>query len=253
MVDEATFLQAIRAAPDEDAPRLVYADWLEEQGDPRGEFIRLQCAHAKTWHEAISVTGDPQCERMELLEKEYGDRWLQGLPELRGLRWYLWRGLPCHVHVPGWQVFGKYANRMFQVAPVEYVTFDCLTLVGARNLVRSPYLERIRVLDLAYGAIWKIGALQALLSSPALNKLQTLRLFHGAIGDEVAIELAKCPYLENLKLLTLYSSCIDDAGALAIARSPYLERIEFIDLSRNGFGDETERELRRRFGDRVNI
>jgi hypothetical protein len=24
-------------------PRLVYADWLEERGDPRGEFIRLEC------------------------------------------------------------------------------------------------------------------------------------------------------------------------------------------------------------------
>jgi uncharacterized protein (TIGR02996 family) len=42
--DEA-FLQAILAAPDDDAPRLVYADWLEEHGQPeRAEFIRLQCA-----------------------------------------------------------------------------------------------------------------------------------------------------------------------------------------------------------------
>jgi uncharacterized protein (TIGR02996 family) len=42
------FLAAIRAEPDEDAPRLVYCDWLEEQGDPvraaRAEFIRWQLA-----------------------------------------------------------------------------------------------------------------------------------------------------------------------------------------------------------------
>ena len=38
------FLQAILAEPDDDAPRLIYADWLEERGDPRGAFIRLQCA-----------------------------------------------------------------------------------------------------------------------------------------------------------------------------------------------------------------
>src|SRR5262249_51734963 len=37
------FLQAILAAPEDDTPRLVYADWLEERGDPRGEFIRIQC------------------------------------------------------------------------------------------------------------------------------------------------------------------------------------------------------------------
>ena len=41
------FLEAIRAAPDDDVPRLVYADWLEERGEPLGEFIRVQCALAR--------------------------------------------------------------------------------------------------------------------------------------------------------------------------------------------------------------
>lgn len=35
-------LDAIRAAPHDDAPRLVYADHLISQGDPRGEFIAAQ-------------------------------------------------------------------------------------------------------------------------------------------------------------------------------------------------------------------
>jgi uncharacterized protein (TIGR02996 family) len=39
---EKDFLAAIAAAPDDDAPRLVYADWLQERGDARGEFITLQ-------------------------------------------------------------------------------------------------------------------------------------------------------------------------------------------------------------------
>ena len=35
--------QAVLASPHDDAVRLVYADWLDEQGDaPRAEFIRLQ-------------------------------------------------------------------------------------------------------------------------------------------------------------------------------------------------------------------
>lgn len=46
MTDHATFLRAIIAAPDDDLPRLVYADYLDERGDPRGEFIRLQIALA---------------------------------------------------------------------------------------------------------------------------------------------------------------------------------------------------------------
>lgn len=37
------FLQTIIANPDDDAPRLVFADWLEEQGEcERAEFIRVQ-------------------------------------------------------------------------------------------------------------------------------------------------------------------------------------------------------------------
>ena len=41
--DEEAFLFEIAANPDSDAPRLVFADWLEERGDPRSEFIRIQC------------------------------------------------------------------------------------------------------------------------------------------------------------------------------------------------------------------
>jgi uncharacterized protein (TIGR02996 family) len=40
---EIELLRAITESPDDDGPRLVYADWLTEQGDRRGEFITLQC------------------------------------------------------------------------------------------------------------------------------------------------------------------------------------------------------------------
>src|SRR4051812_49324247 len=38
--DESAFLAAMAAAPDDQAPRLVFADWLEERGDPRGAWLR---------------------------------------------------------------------------------------------------------------------------------------------------------------------------------------------------------------------
>jgi uncharacterized protein (TIGR02996 family) len=48
MTDAARFLAAIRAAPDDDAPRLVYADFLHENGEEdRAEFIRVQCRLAR--------------------------------------------------------------------------------------------------------------------------------------------------------------------------------------------------------------
>src|SRR5262245_13175122 len=41
-------LQAVCDNPTDDAPRLVYADWLEENGDSeRAEFIRLQIELAR--------------------------------------------------------------------------------------------------------------------------------------------------------------------------------------------------------------
>ncbi|HEX3148373.1 MAG TPA: TIGR02996 domain-containing protein [Gemmataceae bacterium] len=40
-LEEAAFLRAAFAAPEDAAPRLIYADWLEERGDPRAELIRM--------------------------------------------------------------------------------------------------------------------------------------------------------------------------------------------------------------------
>jgi uncharacterized protein (TIGR02996 family) len=43
------FLRAIVAAPDDDLPRLIFADWLDEYGEgERAEFIRVQCELART-------------------------------------------------------------------------------------------------------------------------------------------------------------------------------------------------------------
>jgi len=47
--DDGAFVQAIIAARSYDEAavvRLVYADWLEERGDPRAELLRLDCALA---------------------------------------------------------------------------------------------------------------------------------------------------------------------------------------------------------------
>jgi uncharacterized protein (TIGR02996 family) len=51
MSDEDALLAAIAAHPAEDTPRLVYADWLDEHGQPvRAEFIRVQVAIAQKDH-----------------------------------------------------------------------------------------------------------------------------------------------------------------------------------------------------------
>ncbi len=43
-VEERGLLDAVCRNPADDTPRLVYADWLQENGfEPRAEFIRVQC------------------------------------------------------------------------------------------------------------------------------------------------------------------------------------------------------------------
>lgn len=46
-MDDAAFLAALHDHPEDDATRLVYADWLEERGDPRAEYLRLGVAIAE--------------------------------------------------------------------------------------------------------------------------------------------------------------------------------------------------------------
>lgn len=49
MLDREPFLRAIFAAPDDDLPRLVFADWLDEHGDHTwAELIRVQCELARS-------------------------------------------------------------------------------------------------------------------------------------------------------------------------------------------------------------
>ncbi len=44
---EYGFVAAVLAAPLDDLPKLVYADWLDEQNDPRGQFLRVWLAARK--------------------------------------------------------------------------------------------------------------------------------------------------------------------------------------------------------------
>jgi uncharacterized protein (TIGR02996 family) len=64
MPDDGAFLRAIIENPDDDAPRLIYADWLEEQGRPdRAEFIRVQVALARL------AENDPRRTELEARER----------------------------------------------------------------------------------------------------------------------------------------------------------------------------------------
>jgi carbon storage regulator len=76
--DETPFLQAIVEEPGDEGTRLVFADWLEERGDPLGEFLRHQCRLAKLSpddHEALALEG-----KQRALWTAHGAAWRATLP-----------------------------------------------------------------------------------------------------------------------------------------------------------------------------
>ena len=79
---ELPFIAEIRAHPEDDVPRLVYADFLEEAGDPQAELIRVQVElSAPAARRADSPrTGD---SRQEAILAEYAEAWLEPLRALR--------------------------------------------------------------------------------------------------------------------------------------------------------------------------
>lgn len=75
--DAPALLAAVYAAPGDDAPRRVFADFLLEQGDPRGEFITLQ------------LTQTPEAEkRAKKLLSAHGKQWLDGLTIAKDVRFH---------------------------------------------------------------------------------------------------------------------------------------------------------------------
>jgi uncharacterized protein (TIGR02996 family) len=98
----SALLASILASPDDDLPRLVYADWLDENGDPaRAEFIRTQIELANL------PDHDPRYRQLEdrehelLSEHEAG--WISDLPS-RVHEWEWRRGFVDEVAGDSWQL-----------------------------------------------------------------------------------------------------------------------------------------------------
>src|SRR3954471_1924369 len=83
------FLAAVLAEPDDDLPRLMFADYLDERGDPRGEFIRTQIELAGHDHDASS-RGVLLAREAELTAK-LSEAWLEDFED-KLYRWWFHRG-----------------------------------------------------------------------------------------------------------------------------------------------------------------
>jgi uncharacterized protein (TIGR02996 family) len=120
MSDENALLGAIAAHPEEDTPRLMYADWLDEHGRPvRAEFIRVQIEIARKEHLPRAMLNryvDLFKRNQELIDN-HGNELLGPLAVLpTNARIEFRRGFPSEVTVEA-LTFWHYARLLADLCP----------------------------------------------------------------------------------------------------------------------------------------
>ncbi len=223
--DEA-FIQAIRAARFDDAPRLIYADWLEEHGQAeRGEFIRIQCRlfgmpDTNPEKSALSL-------RSEDLLRSHWQEWVGPLRDQYGAMWMSEKYQPR-------------ALRFFQRGFVENLTLDAEDYLRHARYLRS-------LVPLHSLTLWRGGRCgRQLAEESTLSGLHSLGFF-GYYNDPLtagdAAALAASPYLQGLSSLHLSWNSLGDEGVEALVRAPWLAGVAYLDLTENGLSDRSARIL----------
>jgi uncharacterized protein (TIGR02996 family) len=261
MTHDEAFLRDIRAHPDDDAPPLVYADWLEEHGDAdRVEFIRMRCRRARL------RDGDPAAEDMDeravrLLEAHW-DEWLDPLRALvgpnasrRGEAWLvagpnrealhrLPRGFVERITLHA-ATFVRRGGELLAVAPVRRLHLWAAGGV-ADKLADCPHLEgmaTLRFVDYYQEPLTADGA-RALAGSPHLGGLCELDLSHNYVGEAGVAALLRAKWLPGLRVLLLSDCGLGDGAAAELAACSALAHLEELDLVKNHFSDRGRRALR---------
>jgi uncharacterized protein (TIGR02996 family) len=206
--------------PDDDGPRLVYADWLLERGDPRGELIRLQCETSGGWRDRRA-----RRRRVEELLADLGRRWanLEGLGHSARFE----RGFVVHATVGVATLIAR-AEELFARAPLlGSVKLEGLWLEATGELGDTSEQRDIAESLAGLGALPALARLRALELDVGIT-ISTLDL--GLYEDEfldadAAAVLASSPHGMDLRSLSFRSGTDGVVDALDGAL-PHLERFE---------------------------
>jgi uncharacterized protein (TIGR02996 family) len=236
MDQHEAFLQAVVEAPEDDAPRLVYADWLDEQGDSdRAEFIRLQCALAKLPADAPQRPAMHQREEELLLLHSW--EWAAGF----GWRIQVWqfvRGFIERVET-SLETSADEIREVLRLGPIRHLrdTGQFCDFSGVVELL--PSFDRLTGLEFWGLYAFDDNLVERLLSSPHLAGLRTLVLHHDRNGnmvdDGVLCRTMALPHWANLRTLAVNvdSTWRGMSPELldVIASSPHLRHLRRLDLS----------------------
>ena len=158
MNDRDAFLAAIIEAPDDDTPRLVFADWLDDHGEAdRAEFVRVQCRLEGCSKEdpafdctcpCPQTTNSPcprctlrRCER-ELLSDTNSGRWA---------------GSPLHMGRPHqtYPIFWPWEFRRGFIDSITCSWADCRIYLDAIRLVQP--VRQVRLTTRPFLTDWRRG------------------------------------------------------------------------------------------------
>jgi uncharacterized protein (TIGR02996 family) len=248
---DADFLQEILAHAEDDTPRLIYADWLEERGDPRAEFIRVQCELA-AMHRYDPRRSELQGRETALLRK-HAKRWVAPIRKYVK-RYEFRRGFVERVSAAADQ-FLDAADHLFASAPLLELSLsktkdhwprllacahlnriETLSLVSNRlgprrtvELAACPNLSRVETLKLSTNEMG-VSGLRALVESSRLSRLSRLEVNSNELGDEAIVEAASCPGLQRIQHLNLSANDLGVRSLQALVDSEYTSALGALDL-----------------------
>lgn len=239
MSDEKALLAAIWENPHEDTPRLVYADWLQENEQPeRAEFIRVQCALAQF---------DPRDDSSQKAELERREQSLWGKHKK------VWKaGLPKPLQAAPFRR-GFPAPRRRVVIGSKFIKMTTADLEGAplwdfrinsaekhlAGVLTSELMTRIETLEIPVGEIKR----PELLAAAKFKNVAHLHIGSNWIGKTGVEALAANPTLDHLRDLDLGGSDLTDTVMSALVAAPWFTGLRELNISGNRFGEKGLRTL----------
>jgi uncharacterized protein (TIGR02996 family) len=231
------FLEDILAHPDDDTPRLIFADWLEDEGDSdRAEFIRVQIERARLpeW--------DARQVRLKVREDElikmHAREWELELPQGIGIAWTRFhRGFVAAANFGSFKILKENIDTWWSVTPLESVSVPWTPFP---EIVESlPPIPGLRELSL-HIQYFNPDEVDRLANAPFLSTLHSLEINDCYLGVEGFRRLVASPHLGNLRSLLVSGNDIGNGGIDALINASTLPSLTELDLTNSIFGRYNE-------------
>ncbi len=245
--EHAALIKGVLANRTDTTGYLVYADYLTEQGNTQGDYIRL-CVEASKLPPS-HPDADALARRTTDLSDAHAEEWFAPLGAL-GLRPetlghftpYAWmsleRGVIEEVTIDRPGVLPQNAARLFAAAPfLRTLNFEQGHLDPAA-VAKVKQLAQIEALNLFHTELTADG-LSTLLRSKHLTGLKSLELRSNAIGDEGALALTKWPGLTNLESLNVSSCDLSSTGTHTLTSCKSLTGLKKLRIGGNDNDGDT--------------